>query len=61
MAGFLAANWGTIIVCAVLIAIITVIVIKLRKDKKAGKSLTCGDCKHCGGSCSSCRYSCSRK
>ena len=58
MAGFFAANWGTIVICIVLIAIITAIILKLRKDKKAGKSISCGDCKHCGGNCAPC-HSCS--
>ena len=50
---WLALNWGTILVVAILIAVVTAIVIKLRKDKKAGKS-SCGcNCKTCGGACHS--------
>ncbi len=42
-------NIGTIIVCAVLLAIVTAIIIYLVKNKKAGKnSCSCGcGCTHC--------------
>ncbi|SHJ96189.1 FeoB-associated Cys-rich membrane protein [Hespellia stercorisuis] len=45
---------GTIAVGLGLAAIVTLIIRQMIKDKKAGKSLQCGgDCKHCGGHCSS--------
>lgn len=44
---------GTAIVLIVMICVISLIVKKMIKDKKAGKSVICGgDCKHCGGHCS---------
>ncbi|MBQ6289730.1 MAG: FeoB-associated Cys-rich membrane protein [Clostridia bacterium] len=49
----LADNAGTIIVCLVLIGLVTGIIIRLRKDKKQGKS-SCGcNCGCCpmSGSC----------
>ena len=43
---------GTIIVGAVLLAIITVAVASMARDKKNGKSISCGgDCSHCAGHC----------
>lgn len=43
---------GTIIVGTVVAGIIVLIVRKMIKDKKAGKSIQCGgDCKNCGGHC----------
>ncbi len=43
---------GTLIVGAVLVGIVGLIIRSMIKDKKAGKSLSCGgDCKNCGGHC----------
>ena len=43
---------GTAIVGLALLAIVSLIVRKMIKDKKHGKSIQCGcDCKHCGGHC----------
>ncbi len=53
MLSWLSANIGTIVICAVLIAIVAAIIAKLIKDKKNGVS-TCGsNCAHCQmhGSC----------
>ena len=49
------ANIGTIIICAVLLAIVAAIVIYLIRRKRQGRSMTC-DCGHCAscpmsGSC----------
>ena len=48
-------NIGTILICLVLIAIVSAIIISMVKKKKAGKSMvcSCGNCKTCpmGGSC----------
>lgn len=45
-------NMGTIFVGLALVVIVLLIVNKMVKDKKAGKSVCCGeDCKHCGGGC----------
>lgn len=44
---------GTFVVLASLITIVGLIIRKMVRDKKAGKSVICGgDCKHCGGHCS---------
>ena len=56
MLSWLALNWGTIVVCIVLIAVVVLIIRGIRKDKKAGKSLCGGNCKHCGGACHSWDY-----
>ena len=43
---------GTVVVLAILAGVVALIVRKMIKDKKAGKSIQCGgDCSHCGGHC----------
>ena len=43
---------GTVIVGAVVVAVVALIIRSMVKDKKAGKSLQCGvNCKHCDGYC----------
>ena len=48
-------NIGTIIVCAVLIAIVAAIIVSMVRKKKAGKSVicSCGNCRNCAmsGTC----------
>ena len=52
---WIASNIWTIIICAVLIAIVTAIIVSMVKKKKQGKSMvcSCGNCKCCpmSGSC----------
>lgn len=48
MLDFLCANWGTIVIAAAIAAIVVLILVKLRKDRKKGKS-SCG-CDHCPSS-----------
>ena len=41
---------GTVVVLAILAGVVALIVRKMIKDKKNGKSIQCGgDCSHCGG------------
>lgn len=43
---------GTLIVGIIVIAAAGLAIRSMVKDKKAGKSISCGgDCKHCGGHC----------
>ena len=43
---------GTVIVGIALLVIVSLIVRKMIKDKKQGKSIQCGcDCKQCGARC----------
>lgn len=43
---------GTVIVLLGLIAVVGLVIRSMVKDKKAGKSLQCGqNCKHCSGHC----------
>ena len=43
---------GTVVVLAILAGVVALIVRKMIKDKKNGKSSQCGgDCSHCGGHC----------
>ena len=55
MLAWITNNIGTIIICAVLLAIVAAIIANMVKKKKAGKSMTCncGGCKACpmNGSC----------
>ena len=53
MLSFISANIGTIVVLLVLAAVVTAIIVKLVRDKKAGKNVVCGgDCSKCHGGCS---------
>ena len=48
MTAWFAANGGTILVVLVLLAVVARAIWKLRKDKKAGTSSSCGcGCEHC--------------
>ncbi len=55
MFAWIAENIWTIIICAVLIAIVTAIIVSMVKKKKQGKSVACncGNCKNCAmsGAC----------
>lgn len=50
MLGWIAANFSTIIVCAVLIAVLAAIIASMLRDKKKGKS-------SCGCGCANCAMS----
>lgn len=47
MLAWISENLATIIITLVLVAIVTAIIIAMRKDKKAGKSSCGGNCAHC--------------
>ena len=53
MLSWLTANLGTVLITILLIAIVVLIVVKLRKDKKKGVSSCGGNCAHCAmsGTC----------
>ena len=53
MAEWLTANLGTIIISLALLGLVIGIIIRLRKDKKQGKSSCGGSCGHCpmAGTC----------
>lgn len=43
---------GTVVTGLILAAIVAYSIRNMIRDKKSGKSLSCGcDCKHCGGHC----------
>ncbi len=55
MFSWISANIGTIIICAVLTAIVAAIIVSMIRKKKRGRSMVC-DCGHCSscpmsGSC----------
>lgn len=50
MLGFFAANWGSVLIGTLVAAVIVLIVVKLVRNKKKGKtSCGCG-CDHCPSS-----------
>ena len=53
MLTWISANLGTVLITLLLIAVVAVILVKLRKDKKKGVSSCGGNCAHCamGGAC----------
>ena len=54
MLEFLQNNWGSFAVGAVVLAVIVLIVMKLVRDKKAGRYTcggNCGSCGACSGHC----------
>ncbi len=53
MLSWLTANIGTVLITLLLIAVVAVIVVKLRRDKKKGVSSCGGNCAHCAmsGTC----------
>lgn len=53
MLTWIVQNIGTILVCAVLIAVVAAILFGMRREKKQGKSPCCGSCAHCAmnGTC----------
>jgi len=51
MFGFLANNWGTILIFILMAALVTAIVVKLIRDKRKGKMIICDcGCKNCSKS-----------
>ena len=58
MLEFLLNNWGSFAVGAVVLAVIVLIVMKLVRDKKAGRYTcggNCGSCGACSGHCVGCQ------
>ena len=58
MLEFLQNNWGSFAVGAVVLAVIVLIVMKLVRDKKAGRYTCGGNCGSCGawsGHCAGCQ------
>ena len=53
MLSWIAANIGTIIVCAILGLVVAAVIVVMIRDKKKGKSPCGGSCRQCpmGGSC----------
>lgn len=55
MFSWIGANLSTILISIVLIAIVTFISLSLIRQKRQGKSSSCGgNCAHCGAQCHSC-------
>ncbi len=48
---WLSDHLATILICALLIAVVALILRNLIRARKSGKSSCGGDCAHCGGSC----------
>lgn len=57
MLEFLQNNWGSLAVGAVVLAVVVLIIVKMVKDRRAGKFTcggNCGACGACKGNCSGC-------
>ena len=54
MIEWLANNWGTLLVAAIIVAISAAIVIYLIRKKMRGETTCSCGCKGCGGACSCC-------
>ena len=54
MLEFLQNNWGSLLVGAIVLAVAVLIVVKLVRDRKAGRFSCGGNCGSCGGNCGSC-------
>ncbi len=48
---WLSDHLATILICALLIAVVALILRSMIRARKSGKSSCGGDCAHCGGSC----------
>ena len=53
MLAWLTANIGTVLITLLLIAVVAIIIVKLRGDKKKGVASCGGNCAHCAmsGTC----------
>lgn len=51
MIEFFSQYGGSIIVGLIVLAVVTLVIIKIVKDKRSGKSSCGGDCAHCGACC----------
>ena len=51
MLTWLSQNVGTILVCAVIIAVFALLIRSLIRDRKKGKSSCCGGCAGCANAC----------
>ena len=52
---WLTENLATILVSLVVLAIVTLVIAGMIRDKRKGKSVTCGGCSGCSGNCAHCR------
>lgn len=62
MLQWIASNFWTIIICAVLLGIVTAIIVSMIKKRRSGKSVmcNCGNCPHaasCGSRTGTCHNS----
>ena len=48
-------NLATILVSLVVLALVTLVIAGMIRDKKKGKSVTCGGCSGCAGNCAHCK------
>lgn len=56
MTGFIQENWGSLLVGAILLAVVALVVVKLVRDRKSGRHSCGGDCGSCGA-CKECSAS----
>ena len=60
MLAWLSQNWGSLLVGAIVIGIVAVIVWRIVRNRRAGKTVCGGDCANCHG-CSACRTTPAKK
>ena len=56
MTGFIQENWGSLLVGAILLAVVALVVVKLVRDRRSGRHTCGGDCGSCGA-CKKCSAS----
>ena len=47
MTSWISANWGTLLVCGLLIALVVGIILKMVRDKRQGRSQCSHGCQNC--------------
>lgn len=52
MLAWLTQNLATIVVCAVLLLVTALIIVKIVRDRKQGKNSCGANCAHCANACS---------
>lgn len=55
MLDFFSNNWGTLLVGIIVLAVVSLVIVKLIRDKKKGKKACGCDCTHCSAS-AGCHY-----
>ena len=52
---WLTENLATVLVLLIVSALVALVIAGMIRDKRKGKSVTCGGCSGCSGNCAHCR------